>query len=128
MLLIDANIVLRYILNDNKEQAQKAKDIIDGNYVEMPIEVLSEVVYVLKGVYEINRAVIHSKLLYFFENTECRIPHKAAVLNGLNYYASTNFDFVDCILAGYYEAENREIATLDTGLQKLIAKIENRLI
>jgi len=34
----------------------------------MPIEVLSEVVYVLKGVYGISREVIHSKLLYFFEN------------------------------------------------------------
>ena len=125
MLLIDANITLRYILNDDKKQAQRAKDIIDDNYIEMPIEVLSEVVYVLKGVYGISREVIHSKLLYFFENTECRIPHKAAVLCGLQYYASTNLDFVDCILAGYYEAENREVATLDTDLQKLIARIGN---
>jgi len=125
MLLIDANIALRYILNDDKEQAQRVKDIIDNNYIEMPIEVLSEVVYVLKGVYGISREVIHSKLLYFFENTECRIPHKAAVLSGLNYYSSTNFDFVDCVLAGYYEAENREVATLDVGLQKLIARIGN---
>ena len=45
MLLIDANIALRYILNDDKEQAQRVKDIIDDNYIEMPIEVLSEVVY-----------------------------------------------------------------------------------
>jgi predicted nucleic-acid-binding protein len=125
MLLIDANIALRYILSDDKEQAQKAKDIIDNNCIEMPIEVLSEVVYVLRGVYGISRDVMHSKLLYFFENTECRVPHKAAVLCGLKYYASTNFDFVDCVLAGYYEAENREIATLDTGLQKLIANIDN---
>jgi len=124
MLLIDANIALRYILNDDKELAQIAKDIIDKNYIEMPIEVLSEVVYVLKGVYGINREIIHSKLLYFFENTECMIPHKLAVLHGLRYYASTNLDFVDCILAGYYEGENREVATLDMGLQKLIARIE----
>jgi len=123
MLLIDANIALRYILNDNEELAQRARDIIDNNYIEMPIEVLGEVVYVLKGVYGISREVIYSKLLYFFENTECRIPHKAAVLCGLNYYSSTNFDFVDCVLAGYYEAENREIATLDGDLQKLIARI-----
>jgi predicted nucleic-acid-binding protein len=115
---------LRYILNDDKEQAQRAKDIIDDNYIEMPIEVLGEVVYVLKGIYRISREVIHSKLLYFFENTECRIPHRAAVLCGLKYYASTNFDFVDCVLAGYCEAENREIATLDVGLQKLVARIK----
>jgi len=123
MLLIDANIALRYILNDNKELSPKAKDIIDNNDIEMPIEVLSEVVYVLNGVYGINRETIRSKLLYFFESTNCRIPHKTAVLCGLMHYASTNFDFVDCILSGYCEMEDREVATLDLKLQKLIAKI-----
>ncbi len=123
MLLIDANIALRYILGDNKELALKAKDIIDENDVEMPIEVLSEVVYVLKCVYKIDKETIYSKLLYFFENTECEIPHKNSVLRGLKYYATTNLAFVDCILAGYCEIENREIATFDIDLQKLIARI-----
>ncbi|MCL2845392.1 MAG: PIN domain-containing protein [Chitinivibrionia bacterium] len=124
MLLIDANIALRYIIGDHKELALKARDMIDNNDIEMPVEVLSEVVYVLKSVYKIDRNVIYSKLLYFFEITECEIPHKASVLCGLKYYAETNLDLVDCILAGYYEVENKEIATFDTGLQKLLAKIK----
>ena len=123
MLLVDANIVLRYILGDDKELALKARDIIDDNDIEMPVEVLSEVVYVLKSVYKIDRKVIHSKLVYFFENTESKIPHKESVLCGLKYYATTNLDFVDCILAGYWEIEDREIATFDMNLQKLITKI-----
>jgi predicted nucleic-acid-binding protein len=123
MLLIDANIVLRYILGDNKELALKAKEIIDDNDVEMPVEVLGEVVYVLKCVYKIDKKTIYSKLLYFFENTECKIPHKNSVLCGLKHYAATNLDFVDCILAGYCEIENKEIATFDVDLQKLITRI-----
>ena len=123
MLLIDANIVLRYILGDNKELALKAKEIIDDNDVEMPVELLGDVVYVLKCVYKIDRKMIYSKLLYFFENTECKIPHKNSVLCGLKHYASTNLDFVDCILAGYCEIENKEIATFDVDLQKLITRI-----
>jgi predicted nucleic-acid-binding protein len=123
MLLVDANIVLRYILNNDKELALKAKNIIDNNDIEVPIEALSEVVYVLKSVYKIEREIIYQKLLYFFENTESRIPHKQAVLCGLKYYAATSLDFVDCILAGYCEIENSEIATLDMDLQKLINKI-----
>jgi predicted nucleic-acid-binding protein len=123
MLLVDANIVLRYILNNDKELALKAKNIIDNNDIEVPIEALSEVVYVLKSVYKIEREIICQKLLYFFENTESRIPHRQAVLCGLKYYAETNLDFVDCILAGYCEIENSEIATFDIDLQKLINKI-----
>jgi predicted nucleic-acid-binding protein len=123
MLLVDANIVLRYILGDHKELSLESKDIIDNNNIEMPIEVLCEVIYVLKSVYKIDRKLIHSNLLYFFEITECEIPHKESVLCGLKYYAATNLDLVDCILVGYYEIENREIATFDENLKKLIAHI-----
>ena len=123
MLLVDANIVLRYILDNNKELSLKAKDIIDNNDIEVPIEALCEVVYVLKSVYNIKREIIHEKLLYFFENTESRIPHRQAVLCGLKHYAATSLDFVDCILAGYHEIENAEIATFDTNLQKLLNKV-----
>jgi predicted nucleic-acid-binding protein len=53
--LANANIVLRYILNDHKDLSPKAKEIIDNEVIEIPIEVLCEVVYVLSGVYRIGR-------------------------------------------------------------------------
>ena len=124
MLLIDANVALRYILGNDIELAQKAKNIIDNNDIEMPIEVLSEVVFVLKSVYGIDKKIIYSKLIYFLENTACEIPHKEAVLLGLKYYSETKLHFVDCILAGYNEIEGYEVATFDIDLQKFIAKIK----
>jgi predicted nucleic-acid-binding protein len=47
MQIVDANIVLRYLLEDSVELAAKAAHIIDNNEITLPIEVLSEVVYVL---------------------------------------------------------------------------------
>ena len=35
-------------MNDHEENSSKAKEIIDLNIVEIPIEVLCEVVYVLR--------------------------------------------------------------------------------
>jgi predicted nucleic-acid-binding protein len=50
MQKIDANIVLRYVLNDHAVLSLKAKEIIDNHVVEVPVEVICEVVYVLKMI------------------------------------------------------------------------------
>ncbi|GHV88011.1 hypothetical protein AGMMS50267_03710 [Spirochaetia bacterium] len=125
MRKIDANIVLRYVLNDHEELSPKAKEIVDNNIVEVPIEVLCEAVFVLHGHYEVNRPEIHAKLTEFFENTNSILPRRDAVLKGLEYFGKTSLDFVDCILAGYYELEQTQIDTFDRKLQKFINKISN---
>ena len=107
-------------MNDHKENSPKAKEIIDQNIVEIPIEVLCEVVYVLKGYYKINRQDICTELNRFFELINCNLPHKETVLKGLDYFGKQNLDFVDCILAGYADIEEDEIYTLDDNLKKLI--------
>jgi len=123
MLYIDANIILRYILNDHAELSSKAKDLINENIVETPIEVICEVVYVLTQTYGIARKDIADTLLDFYENTNCILPHREAVIRGIKYFGEKNLDFVDCILAGYHEAENITIHTFDAKLEKLLAKI-----
>ena len=123
MLYIDANIVLRYILNDHPELSKKAKEIINDNIVETPIEALCEAVFVLKRVYGINQKDISDTLLDFYKNTNCNIPHRKAVLKGIEYFGEKNLDFVDCILAGYYETENITIGTFDDKLIKLLKSI-----
>ena len=124
MKKIDANILLRYILDDHAELSPRAKEIIDKHIVEIPIEVLCEVVYVLAGLYEIERQCVSSELKSFFEQTQCILPHRSVVLRGLEYFGSTSFDFVDCILAGYNDINKDEIYTFDDKLQKLISKMK----
>ena len=54
MKLIDANVILRYLLKEPLDQAEKARAVIEaGAFTTM--EVMSEVVYVLQKVYSINR-------------------------------------------------------------------------
>jgi predicted nucleic-acid-binding protein len=125
MQKIDANIVLRYVLNDHEVLSPKAKDIIDNHIVEVPVEVLCEVVYVLNGYYEVDRSSISTALEDFFANTSCGVSHREAVLKGLEYFGQTKLDFVDCILAGYAEIEHDEIYTFDDKLQKLMLKTKN---
>ena len=126
MLYIDANIILRYILNDHVELSPKAKKLIDENIAETPIEVLCEVVFVLARVYKINRKDIADTLLDFYSSTKCILAHKEAVIRGIKYYGEKSLDFVDCILAGYYEAENIFIYTFDEKLEKLLIAISSK--
>ena len=123
MQKIDANIVLRYLLNDHPDQSPKAREIIDQNIVEVPIEVLCEVIFVLKGHYGIDRQNISTRLKFFFDQTQCILPHRNVVLQGLEYYGQKSLDFVDCILGGYADVDKDEIFTFDEKLQKLISEI-----
>ena len=55
MLLIDANAILRYVLNDNSDMAGKVHELIKNNKVTIRFEVMAEVVYVLNKVYKLPR-------------------------------------------------------------------------
>ena len=122
MKKIDANVLLRYVLNDHPELSPKAREIIDQNIVDVPIEVLCEVIYVLTGHYKIDRQSVSSGLKSFFEQPQCTLSHRRAILQGLEYFGINTLDFVDCILAGYAKVESDEIITFDDKLEKWITK------
>ena len=67
MPFIDANVILRYVLDDHAELSPKAKKLIDENIVETPIEALCEVVFVLLRTYGIPRKDIADTLWIFTE-------------------------------------------------------------
>lgn len=50
MAIVDANVVLRYLLWDNEELAALSQGIIEKELIEISIEVVAEIVYVLEGV------------------------------------------------------------------------------
>lgn len=116
--MLDTNMVLRYLLNDNKEMADEAERIVKDGAVLLTTEVIAEVVYVLKGVYSIERGQIASCLLEFL--SEVNIPEEQVVRLGLETYAEQNLDFVDCILYAYNRVKGYEVKTFDKKLQKLL--------
>lgn len=62
MAIADANIILRYILNDHEELSAKAAEIIENNLATLPIEVACEIVFVLQKVYQVERDKIQRVL------------------------------------------------------------------
>lgn len=120
MQMLDTNMVLRYLLNDNKEMADEAERIIKDGSVLLTTEVVAEIVYVLKGVYSIEREQIASCLLEFL--SEVSISEEQVVRLGLEMYAEQNLDFVDCILYAYNRVKGYEVRTFDKKLQRLLGR------
>ncbi|WP_200249274.1 hypothetical protein [Lamprobacter modestohalophilus] len=62
MSLVDANVVLRYLLEDHAELSPRAAEILEQQQFTLPIEVACEVVYVLQKVYSVERDTISQRL------------------------------------------------------------------
>lgn len=118
MVMLDANMVLRYLVNDNQEMADAAEKIIMAGNVCVTNEVMAEVVYVLKGVYSVERGEIAATLLNFLK--EIDVCDRDVLSLALRTYGEKNLDFVDCILYAYHKVKNCEICTFDQKLRRLL--------
>lgn len=115
MKLIDANVILRYLLNDDQEMARKAKAVIEGGTYTKP-EIIVEVVYVLKGVYHATREDIRIFILEMLKSIRC--ADSEAVSCAVDVYATTSLDFVDCLLIAYHVRSKEDVFTFDKALAK----------
>ena len=118
MVMLDTNMILRYLLNDSAEMAEKAEQYIDSGKVIVTVEVIAEVIYVLKRVYALDRDEIVKAIKRFLNLVHFQ---EFDVLNAaLDLYEIRSMDFVDCVLYGYHCARNVQIATFDKKLVKLL--------
>jgi predicted nucleic-acid-binding protein len=51
MLAIDTNVVVRYLTGDHPDQAPRARALVDGQAVFVPVTVVLEVEWVLRSAY-----------------------------------------------------------------------------
>lgn len=113
--LLDANAILRFLLNDIPEQAQQTSLAIYGGAFTIEA-VLAEVIYVLDGVYKRNRNDISKYLSDLLELIS--IENKDVVKHSLNLFAETSLDFVDCLLISYNHINGTEIFSFDKKLNR----------
>ena len=118
--LLDANAVLRYLLEDIQEQSDCVAETIEAG-AEVTVEVLAECVYVLSGVYHVSRSDIAESLGILLDEVTCRRKRVAAA--ALDLYSGSSFDFVDCVLAAEVAENRREALTFDKKLQSLLSRV-----
>lgn len=117
MEIIDANIVLRYLLNDHNTFSVEASKIIENRQIHFPNEVCAEVVYVLQKIYVVPRLKIANSITLLLDYPN--ITSDKTVLNeALKIFNSKKIDFVDSILIASNHVMGALIHTFDKKIKK----------
>ena len=108
LVFLDTNVIVRYITQDDSEQAQRAHDFFEQ------VEAGAQSITACEGVIVESVQVLSSKRLYNHPRSEVRgyltallrlpgfhLPGKRIYLQALDLYASTNLDFVDALAAAH---------------------------
>lgn len=120
MKIADANIILRYLLNDHEELSEKATVIIENNEVLLPNEVIAEIVYVLEKVYEVKNEEISDILLELFKYTHIVVDDIDVLEEAFLLFGKRRLDFVDTLLYAYNKVKGHQIYTFDKKLNRLL--------
>ena len=120
--MLDANAVLRFLLQDVEEQFHQVRDIVRAERCYVTLEVIAEVCYVLEGLYQVSREDIISNFR--------KLNHDVVILNADVFFRALEIfdktpklDFVDCLLYGYQFERGTHVITFDQNLIKRLNDI-----
>jgi len=120
MQIVDANIILRYLLKDIEELHTKAVQIIENKQIHIPFEVIAEVVYVFEKIYEVPRSEIKETLSTLLNYPNISTLNINILYEALKIYEKQKIDFVDSLLVSYNHIQKDTIYSFDKKLNKLL--------
>lgn len=104
MIGIDTNVLVRYIVQDDPEQAALATHLIEGQCTaDVPgfvnSIVLCELVWVLARAYNYEKSVISAVLQQLFSSAELCVEQPELAWTALREYERGNADFSDYLIS-----------------------------
>lgn len=125
MIALDTNVLVRFLVQDDTDQARIAGDIFDQLTDAEPgfvsREVLIELVWVLERAYGYGRAQIAGALDGLLSSTELRIEAGDDVGSALDLYRNDGFGFADLMIAAAARrAGAAELVTFDRKAARLL--------
>ena len=122
MTALDSNVLLRYLLKDDPQQARKAKGLIDrldrgGEQAHVSDVVLCEVVWVLAKTHDYRRARIGAVLRQLLAARQLTFDSRDRLLRALQAFTSGKGGFADYVIREHArEAGCDTVRTFDRDL------------
>ena len=121
MTLIDTNVILRFLLNDVPEQSKQAKAVIEAGAFTT-IEVMAEVIYLLRKLYQADREKIYLAIMRVAK--EVSIADSDVLEFAMKIFRVRSLDFVDCVIAARALLRQEDVFSFDKKLMALIRQIK----
>ncbi len=121
MKLIDANIIIRFLLKDHPIQSPAAKKLLSNFQERLLLSdvAAAEIIWLLTSYYKLSKEEAVEKIfsIFNFPNIE---SNKPILIRTLYFYRNFNIDYIDAYLAAYSEEEKLEgIYSFDKGFDKI---------
>lgn len=123
MNIVDANLILRYLLQDTEQFIDKANETMERCSVFIPNEVIAEVVYVLERVYRVERPQIHDSLRNLLGYSNIATNDRSVLFEALKVYREIKIDFVDSLLFAYSKVAGHTVITFDKKLNRMLEEL-----
>jgi len=118
-MLIDANVVLRFLLADDERQAAEAEELLlkapVGSLTLSPLTV-AEVTWILLSHHEVPRELVASALQRVMALPSIRAGD--TLLDAVARFAASSVDFADCALAAEAAAQGVVAVSFDRDLRR----------
>ncbi len=106
MLGVDTNVLVRYLVNDEPSQFERARRLIrraavSGEPVLVSLLVLMETEWVLRSRYELPKAQIVGALSALLETDEVTFEDEPSVETALYTWKDSAAEFADCLIGAH---------------------------
>src|SRR5262245_3208526 len=96
MIGVDTNLLVRFLTNDDKAQAQYAAQIIENNSIFIPKSVLLETEWVLRYTYDMSTQIIFNVFEKLLGLPQVTVEDPDCIAQALQWYHHS-FDFADAL-------------------------------
>lgn len=107
MLGLDTNVLVRFLLQDDPDQAEYAKRVVgealaSGEPVAVGLLVILETEWVLRSCARLDKKTVITTFRMLLEARDLFIEHEESLEHALYLYENSAADFADCLMATRY--------------------------
>ncbi len=126
IIIVDANIILRYLLRDNEKFYKEAEALFNDAFsgkkkILIMHSVIAEVVYVLLKLYKVSKKEIAEVLTELLKIKGVKVQDKEILFDAFKIFENRNLDFVDCVLCAY--SRKYQVMSFDKEVNKCIKSL-----
>lgn len=125
MPALDTNVLVRYLVADDRSQFQIAKAFIEEAVREealfVPLSVSVELEWVLRTLYKLDKPTVLRIYNQLLETREIEFHEESSIEISLRLYSDNNTDFADCLhIAIAYHNKRAPLVTFDRKAARVV--------